>query len=124
MNRYKLLAGQDRTFDYNAELVNGKAPMRTFVPGDIVLSDIDLVARHGPGKYQLLGQARPKKNQAQHQVAFPEGQVLEGFQETTSAPGDELDSFTDEELREKAEEAELDFSDEDDREALLLKLRS
>lgn len=104
MGLYQVLLGQHIGPDYSQQprktrdaLGNEteRYPSKTYQPGETVDSDLDLVARFGEQKFRHVGESsrQPRGSvtpatpaEDQRARTFPGGQVLEGFQRTTSAP--------------------------------------
>lgn len=90
MARYKVLAGchiQADTSQEPAEVkdpsgkVTLKYPSATFRPGDVFASDVDMVAKHGAEKFQLVGGSpEPYDPPLSNPAKFPGGQVSSGIQ--------------------------------------------
>lgn len=100
---FKLLAGvhvQDDLTQEPQEVrnpttgeVKQKYPERTYKVGETIVSETDLAAKHGSTKFMKLGSGKrrtgpgnPGNNPVGPSVGAPGGQVIQGFQETTSGP--------------------------------------
>ena len=90
---FRLLGGKHTQSVYGSEPdpVTGRRPSKTFVKGELVESDDDLVAKL-PNKFELVDSSKGKKGKpttpsepAQTSTA-PGGQVSTGRQQTTTAP--------------------------------------
>lgn len=121
MARYKLLVGQHiqadpKAPDLTPEQVKAgaKKPSRVYNQGDTVVSDEDLVAKHGAAKFSFLDGSPEKAKATAGASVAPSGQVSSGFQTTTGTPeGGSVSGLADEsEVTAKApEDADEDDSD-------------
>lgn len=134
--KFKLLAGQHVQADKTAKpvkvtapdgTVSEKYPSKRYVRGDVVESDDDLAAKHGAGKFMMISDRgrRGAKGTALDEEAARKAPLspppLEDpkakkaakpveAEEPAEDDGDELDGMTVAELRELAEEEEVDLS--------------
>lgn len=82
VQQFKLLVGHHVGPDMDVEEDdNGRRPSKTYGPGDVIRSEVDLVAKLGADKFQLIGtEAGAPGTMLPTQSKAPQGQVGTGFQ--------------------------------------------
>lgn len=113
--RFKVVSGCHRVVERNADGTykrgeDGQLVKRTYRRGEVIESEFNLVQKFGP-KFKRLGKYDPEEDDPEEDS------------DVTQPEDDGLDAKTDDELRQLAEELELDVSKAKSRKSLLKVIR-